>query len=81
MKPVISTAMAAVVLTFLATGPAAAESKNCTSVVKECRRSVGPIGWGTCPYWDHDPVGRYTRVSACISQKGCVPQYPPRALN
>jgi hypothetical protein len=76
MKPVMSTAMAAVVLTSLATGLAEAANRDCTSVVKECRLSV----WGNCPYWDTHG-GRYPVVSACIRAKGCVPQFPPRALN
>ena len=81
MKLLMNTTVAAVVLTLLATGLAEAENKNCTNVVKECRARVGPSGPGSCMYWDHDPVGRYTRVSACISHRGCVPQFPPRTLN
>ncbi len=81
MKLVMSTTVGAVLVTLLATGPAAAEIKNCTNVVRECRMTTGLTGPITCPYWNMDPVGRYTRVSACISQKGCVPQYPPRTLD
>src|SRR5689334_7629710 len=81
MKLVMSTTVAAAVLTLLGTGSAAAANKNCTNVVRECRATVGFNGFGSCMYWAHDPDGRYTRVSACISRKGCVPQFPPRTLN
>jgi hypothetical protein len=80
MKPVMSTTVAAV-LTLLATSLAQAANKNCTSVVRECRATVGSVAPGFCAFRDMDSVGRYTRVSACISSKGCVPQYPARTLN
>jgi hypothetical protein len=80
MKLVMSTAVAAVVLTLLATGLARAEKKNCTNVVRECRLEVkGAMGHF---HWvDRDPLGPYAKVSACIRTRGCVPQFPPRSLN
>jgi hypothetical protein len=82
MKLVMSTAVAAVVLTVLATGLAEAENKACTNVVKECRASVPyPFGSGSCSYRDRDPIGKYAKVSECIRARGCVPQFPPRTLN
>jgi hypothetical protein len=77
MKLVMSTAGAAVVLTLLAAGLAGAENKDCTSVVKECRLEVKG-GMGHYHWVDRDPLGPYAKVSACISRRGCVPQYPPR---
>jgi hypothetical protein len=82
MKLVMSTTLAAGVLTLLVTGLAEAENKNCTNVVKECRAAV-PIPWfGTyaCNAQSRDPLGRYYRVSECVRARGCVPQYPPRPL-
>jgi hypothetical protein len=81
MKLVMSTTVAGVVLSLLAPGLAEAANRDCTSVVKECRMSVGPIGTGTCTYWNQHPLGRYAMVSACIRARSCVPQFPPRALN
>jgi hypothetical protein len=80
MKLVMSTTVAAVVLTLLATGLAGAERKNCTNVVRECRLEVkGAMGHF---HWvDRDPLGPYAKVSACIRARGCVPQFPPRSLN
>jgi hypothetical protein len=80
MKFVMITAVAAGVLTLLATGLAEAENKACTNVVKECRASF-PNGSGSCLVRDRDSLGRYAQVSACIRARGCVPQYPPRTLN
>ena len=80
MKLVISTAVAGVVLTILATGLAGAEKKECPNIVRECRLEVkGAMGHF---HWvDRDPLGPYTKVSACIRARGCVPQFPPRDLN
>jgi hypothetical protein len=62
MKLVMSTAVATVGLTLLATGLAEAENKNCTSVVKECRASVPyPSGSGSCSYRDRDSIGKYAK--------------------
>jgi hypothetical protein len=72
MKLVMSTTVAAVVLTLLATGLAEADNKDCTNVRKECRASF-PFGSGRCFYWDREPVSRYTKVSECIRARGCVP--------
>jgi hypothetical protein len=72
MKLVLSTTVAASVLTLLATGLAEADTQYCTSVRKECRASF-PYGSGRCFYWDREPLGRYTKVSECIRAKGCVP--------
>jgi hypothetical protein len=80
MKLVMSTTVAAVVLTLLATGLAEAENRDCTNVRKECRASL-PFGSGSCSVWDREPLGRYTKVSECIRARGCVPQFPPRRLN
>jgi hypothetical protein len=81
MKLVMSTTLAAGVLTLLATGLAEAENKNCTSVVKECRAAVPlPVTY-PCSAQSRDPLGRYYRVSECVRARGCVPQYPPRTLN
>ena len=81
MKLVMSTTLAAGVLTLLATGLAEAENKACTNVVRECRASF-PRGSGMCAYWDRfTPIGRHAAVSECVRAKGCVPQYPPRILN
>jgi hypothetical protein len=78
MKLVMSTAVATVGLTLLATGLAEAENKNCTSVVKECRAFRG--GADYC-HWNDRTGGRYTQVSECVRARGCVPQFPPRTLN
>ena len=80
MKLVMSTTLAAGVLTLLATGLAGAEKKECTSVVRECRLEVkGAMGHF---YWvDRDPFGPYAKVSACISRRGCAPQFPTRTLD
>jgi hypothetical protein len=81
MKLVMSTTLAAGVLTLLATGLAEADSKYCTNVRKECRASL-PGGTGSCQYWDRfEPLGKYARVSECVRARGCVPQFPPQPLN
>jgi hypothetical protein len=81
MKLVMSATVAAGVLTLLATGLAEADSKYCTNVRKECRASVPlPVTY-PCSAQSRDPLGRYYRVSECVRARGCVPQYPPRALN
>ena len=77
MKLVMSTTVAAVVLTLLAAGLAGAEKKNCTNVVGECRLEVKG-GMGHYHWVDRDPLGPYVKVSACIRARGCVPQFPPR---
>lgn len=82
MKLVMTTTVAAGVLTLLATGLAEADSKYCTNVRKECRASVPILWFGTyaCSAQSRDPLGRYYRVSECVRARGCVPQYPPRPL-
>jgi hypothetical protein len=71
MKPVISAAVAAVVLTWL-TGLAEAENKDCTEINKACWMSL-PWGPGSSIVWERDPLGRYAKVSQCIRARGCVP--------
>ena len=76
MKLVMSTTVAAAVLTLLATGLAEAENKNCTNVRKVCKASI-PTGTGSSAYWDRfDPPGKYARISECVRASGCAPLYP-----
>ena len=73
MKFVMTTAVAASVLTLLATGLAEAEKKDCTNVRFECRVAV--VGGRHGQYWrDRAPEGIYAKISACIRARGCVPQ-------
>ena len=76
MKLVMSTTLAAGVLTLLATGLAVAENKYCTNVVKECRLEVRG-GAGHYHWVDREPGGTYAKVSACISRRAACPSFPP----
>ena len=79
MKLVMSTTLAAGVLTLLATGLAEAENKNCTNIRKECKASL-PGGTGSCGYWDRfEPIGKHARISECVVARGCAALYPRNA--
>ena len=70
MKFVISTAVAALVVTFLAPGIAEAQKKDCAKIRLECRAAHGGVGG----YRQNDRGGSgatYSRVRECIASKGC----------
>jgi hypothetical protein len=79
MKLVMSTTVAAVVLTLLATGLAEAQKNDCVKVRWGCRAEV----WGGMNSTDYGqlnliPEGTYAKISECIRARGCVPHFPPR---
>ena len=83
MKLVMSTAVAAVVLTALATGLAQAQKKDYEAVRYECRSEVHH--WGGMPRWyvrddryNLDPIKAFNAVRECIQARGYVPRLPPR---
>jgi hypothetical protein len=81
MKLVMSTAVAAVVLTFLATGLAEAEKNDCTKVRHVC---IAEVHGGDSPFdhWvDRAAEGTYFKVSECMRARGCVPHYPSRPID
>jgi hypothetical protein len=82
MKLMMSTAVAAVVLTVLATGLGQAQIKDYETVRYECRSEVHR--WGGMPRsyvrdrYNPDPINAFNAVRECIQARGYVPRLPPR---
>jgi hypothetical protein len=69
MKFVISTAVVALVVTFLAPGIAEAQKKDCAKIRQECRAAYG--GFGGYRQNDRNSGATFSRVRECIASKGC----------
>jgi hypothetical protein len=78
MKLVMSTTVAAVVLTLLATGLAEAENNDCTKVRLVCIAEVRGGDNHPDHVIDRHVEGVYFKVSECMRARGCAPHYPSR---
>jgi hypothetical protein len=89
MKLVMSTAVAAGVLTLLATGLAEAQKRDYETVRYECRVEVHHWGGGNTRFHRNDrdnPDERslaraFSEVRACIQARGYVPRLPPKKVS
>jgi hypothetical protein len=88
MKLAMSTTVAAVALTLLATGLAEAQKKDYATVRQECRAEVHHWGGGNTRFHRNDrdnPDERsmaraFNEVRACIQARGYVPRLPPKRI-
>lgn len=80
MKLVMSTTVAGVVLTLLATGLAEAQKKDYATVRHECRAEVKHYGGSSYTHL-HDRISggvdSFNKVRECIKARGYVPRLPP----
>jgi len=69
MKFLISAAMAALVLIFLAADMAEAQKKDCGKIRAECRATYANVSGYRQN--DRNPGGTYPKYRECLKAKGC----------